>query len=208
MSTSADIPDRRSVVIFADFLSSETSAFLRWMGNEYLSVGLKVALAAASGFCCWLVWWKNLFDAERAFAFYGLSGLLFAAGVLFPYLRRDRFFWHRCLGLIAISVLSYYSAINFGIGLGGWRGFGPAPEGFVTGSLVGAAIVLTGARLLIPLKHSVALVVTGLVAAIIGGFGFVLVADDRYYLSFMLWHSVMTLAIYSAETWPLPIGRT
>jgi hypothetical protein len=78
----------------------------------------------------------------------------------------------------------------------------------MTGSLVGAAIVLTGARLLIPLQHSVELVATGLVAAIIGGFGFVLVEDDRLYLAFMLWHSVMTLAIYSAETWRLPLGRT
>jgi hypothetical protein len=179
------------------------------MGKKFRSVGLKVALAAASGFCSWLVWWNSPLDAgERTFAFYGLPGLLFAAGVLFPYLRRDRFIWYRRLGLIAISVISYYSAMNFGIGLGGWGAFGPSPEGFMTGSLVGATIVLTGARLLIPLKHSVELVVTGLVAAIIGGFGFVLVADDSYYLAFVLWHSVMTLAIYSAETWPLPIDGT
>ncbi len=178
------------------------------MGNKYASVGLKVALAAASGFCSWLVWWKTPWEAERAFVLYGLPGLLFAVGVLFPYLRRDKFFWYRCLGLIAISVLSYYSAMNFGIGLGGWGAFGPAPAGFMTGSVVGATIALTGARLLIPLKHSVGLVVTGLVAAIIGGFGFVLFGDDRLYLAFVLWHSVMTLAIYSAETWPLSIGGT
>jgi hypothetical protein len=176
------------------------------MGNKYVSVGLKVALAAASGFCSWL--WSNLSDIYGTFASYGLPGLLFAAGVLFPYLRRDRFFWHRCLGLIAVSAISYYSAINFGVGLGGSGAFGPTPAGFVTGSLVGAAIVLTGARLLIPLKHSVELVVTGLVAAIIGGIGFVLVADDRLYLAFVLWHSVMALAIYSAETWSLPISGT
>lgn len=78
----------------------------------------------------------------------------------------------------------------------------------MTGSLVGAAIVLTGARLLLPLKHSVELVVTGLVAAIIGGIGFVLLADDRLYLAFVLWHSVMALAIYSAETWSLPTSGT
>ena len=171
------------------------------MGNKYVSVGLKVALAAASGFCSWLVCWNSPFGT---FAFYGLPGLLFAAGVLFPYLRRDRFFWYRCLGLITISVISYYCAMN--IALGGWGAFGPAPESYVTGSLAGATIVLTGARLLIPLKHSVELVATGLVAAIIGGFGFVLVADDSFYLAFVLWHCVMTLAIYSAETWPLPIG--
>jgi hypothetical protein len=178
------------------------------MGNRYVCVGLKVALAAASGFCSWLVWWKYLGDNHGTFASYGLPGLLFAAGVLFPYLRRDRFLWYRCLGLIAVSVISYYSAMNFGVGLGGWGAFGPTPAGFVTGSLVGAAIVLTGARVLLPLKHSVGLVVTGLVAAIIGGIGFVLVADDGLYLAFVLWHSVMTLAIYSAETWPIPISRT
>jgi len=174
------------------------------MGNRYVSVGLKVALAAVSGFCSWLVCWNTPLDADVRF--YGLPALLFAAGVLFPYVRRDRFLWYRCLGLITISVISYYCAMN--IALGGWRAFGPGPESLVTGSLVGATIVLTGARLLIPLKHSVELVVTGLVAAIIGGFAFVLVADDRVYLAFVLWHSVMTLAIYSAETWPLPIGGT
>jgi hypothetical protein len=176
------------------------------MGNKYVSVGLKVALAAVSGFCSWLVCWNTPLDADERF--YGLPALLFAAGVLFPYLRRDRFFWYRCLGLIAVSAISYYSAINFGVGLGGSTDFGPTPAGFVTGSLVGATIVLTGARLLLPLKHSVELVVTGLVAAIIGGIGFVLVADDRLYLAFVLWHSVMALAIYSAETWSLPISGT
>jgi hypothetical protein len=125
---------------------------------------------------------------------------------LFPYVRRDRFLWYRCLGLIAVSAISYYCATN--IALRGWGAFGPGQENLVTGSLVGATIVLTGARFLLPLKHSVELVVTGLVAAIIGGFGFVLVADDRVYLAFVLWHSVMTLAIYSAETWRLPIGGT
>ena len=84
------------------------------MGNKYVSVGLKVALAAASGFCSWLGWWSTLMGRLP----FGILGLLFAAGVLFPYLRRDRFFWYRCLGLIAVSAISFYSAINFGVSLG------------------------------------------------------------------------------------------
>lgn len=167
----------------------------------------KIALAAASGFCTWIVWASVRDVGPQLLAFYGLPGLLFAAGVLFPYLRRDRFFWYRCIGLIVVSAISYYSAITLSGEVGHGGDFGPAPQGFLAASLLGATIALIGARLLIPLRRSVELVVMGLAAAVIGGFGFVLAFRDWPYLAFMLWHSLVALAIYGSENWPLPIAK-
>jgi hypothetical protein len=82
----------------------------------------------------------------------------------------------------------------------------PGTEAFIMASLVGAAIALIGARLLIPLSRSTELFFTGLAAAVVGGFGFVLAGEQRLGHAFALWHSVMALAIYTAETVTLSFG--
>jgi hypothetical protein len=161
------------------------------MSKAIRGIGVKVALAAASGYCCCFVF-KNSSEGLPSLT---LLGLLFAGGVLFPYLRRDRFLLFRAFGLVAVSSISFRSALSFGL-----------PIGTITASLIGAAIALIGARLLIPLKKSIELLVTGLAAALIGGFGFGLVEEQRLCLAFVLWHSLMTLAIYTAEKLTFPFG--
>jgi len=189
------------------------------MSNTIRGIGVKIALAAASGYCCCLVFAnssQSLFtlSLERHSLDFGsgslpslaLLGLLFAGGVLFPYLRRDRFLLLRAVGLVVISSISFKSALSFGLPIGIWGFLGPATAGLITASVIGAAIALIGARLLIPLKKSVELLATGLAAAFIGGLGFVLVEEQRLCLAFVLWHSLMTLAIYTAEKLTLPFG--
>lgn len=186
------------------------------VGNWHTRFGVKIALAAASGLCVWPALNIPPDSWVRSVAGEILPGLLFAAGVLFPYLRRDKFLWRRCLGLVVISVASFWSAAFVGASLyPSYNPWGtPPPEdtipAYLAGSLLGATIVLAGARLIIPLKHTLKLVLAGLLAAIIGGVGFTLAERPGElfdYLPYMLWHSLMALAIHCAENWSSPIGE-
>jgi hypothetical protein len=173
------------------------------MRSTIRDIGVKIALAAMSGYYCSLVFQKGSDSLHTRI----LIGLLFAGGVLFPYLRWEKFLLPRTLGLTAISAVSFELATTYGLQVGNSGHFGPAPEGYITASFLGAAMVLTGARFLIPLKHSLTLVVTGLAAAVMGGLGFVLAGYERLVLGFILWHSLMTLAIYVSENWSFSLGR-
>jgi hypothetical protein len=173
------------------------------MSNTIRGISIKIVLAAASGYCCCLVFLKG----SDSLLTRVLMGLTFAGGVLFPYLQRDRFLLFRAFGLIVVSSISFESAVFFGLPVGNPTGYWPDLEAFMAASLVGAAIALFGARLLIPLKNSIELLVTGLVAAVLGGFGFVLAGLERPCIAFVLWHSLMALAIHVAEGWPLSWRR-
>jgi hypothetical protein len=173
------------------------------MSNTIRGISVKIALAAASGYCCCLV----LLRSSDSLLTRTLMGLMFAGGVLFPYLRPDRFLFFRAFGLIVISSISFESATSLGLPVGDWKGYWPGPAALMVASLIGAAIALIGARVLIPLKKSIELLATGLAAALIGGFGFVLVGEQRLCLAFVLWHSLMTLAIYTAGKLTFPFGN-
>jgi hypothetical protein len=162
----------------------------------------KISVAGASGLCAGSV----LDGATIGLPVFSVAGVLFAAGVLLPYLRRDRFLAYRCIGLVLVSVISLLCAFDVAAMLAG------TPPGmpwlmYLAASLVGAAIVLLGARLLIPLKRTLALAITGPAAAITGGFGFAVIGHHSFVLPFTVWHALMALAIYSAENWTVPPHR-
>ena len=173
------------------------------MGSAFKNIWLKITVAAISGLCCGLVYQFGVMDEVLdPVAGLFLLGFLFAAGVLFPYLSRDRSAWPRGISLIGISMLSFSCAIELVSTVSG--PYIVTTTGFVAGSVVGAAIVLTGAMFIIPLRRSVALVLAGIPAAIIGGLAFSLIDAPLpgLPLPFAIWHLLMAVAIYIAEYRP------
>jgi hypothetical protein len=167
----------------------------------------KAVLAGVSGLLCSVVYDFGFDGGWPEPLYYGVSGALFGAGVLFPYLKRDGSVWYRGLGLIVISTLSFWCAIETMSAMS--HSYGPDAEEFLAASLVGAFIVLAGARFIVPLHRSIELAVAGLPAAIIGALPFHLTIDidSRVYLAFMTWHILMAVAIYIAENWSWRTGK-
>lgn len=128
---------------------------------------------------------------------YGLSGLLFAACVLAPYLKRDKSFYLRAVFLLVASAASYRSAVWLALdsGVGGeleWIAY-------IVASVAGATIVLAALVLVTPVRASLRFVVLGLFAGIIGGpiTYLTLPADEMLVLlGHTSWHMLMCLAIY------------
>ena len=130
-----------------------------------------------------------------------MPGMFFAAGVLFPCLVQTTFVWLRVLGLIVVAAISFRVAIGVAVHLG--RPF-PVPwieidtRAYVFASIVGAAIVLTSARVIVPLKSKLELAFAGGIAAIVGGLLFE-PTEDWPFLAFIIWHSFMAVAIHLSE---------
>lgn len=183
--------------------------FLAWrrLQGELLR---KLVLAGASGLLCYVVYYFGFDGFWPEPLFYSVSGAIFAGGVLFPYLRYDRSVWYRGLGLIVISTLSYWAAIETADRTTALA-FSVDTRAFLAASVVGAFIVFTGARFITPLNRSISLLVAGFSAAIVGGLAFALVQElDNHFsmsLAFLAWHSLMAVSIHLAEDWQLRIGR-
>ena len=169
-----------------------------------MSLYRKAVMAAVSGLICYAVYHFGFEGFWPEPLFYSASGALFAAGVLFPYLKYDRSVWLRGFGLIALSTLSYWSAIETASWVSSAE-FSIDTRAFLAASLVGAIIVLTGARFITPLNRCIPLAVVGLPAAIIGGLTFALTleADSHFWASFtfLTWHSLMAISIHVSENW-------
>jgi len=173
----------------------------------------KSALAAVSGVACWIVFSFDVGsdDSERTIlqtVFAWSPGFLFAGGVLFPYLSRDRWVVYRATALVLVSSLSYWAALRVAVGFNsGFFPNVPGVEDFIGASVAGAAIVLSGARLIIPLRHSYRLVITGIVAAVIGGLVFAApplwgTKEDSFILAYAAWHVLLAGAIHFGEKTP------
>ena len=183
-----------------------------WVSRSIKGFGFKIVLAAISGF---LAWFYFLFYLSSGVGFseviaYGLPGMFFAIGVMFPYLDQAAFTWLRRLGLIVLCAISFWSAIKVALQLATWE-IGPqfGILAYVSASLVGTVIVLTGARLIIPLSRTLALTLSGLVAAIVGGLVCSLAEPlDFGWIAFPIWHSLMAAAIHVAENWPFRVGKS
>ena len=163
------------------------------------TIGFKLVLAAASGVC---VAWLTKTTSYDLLVLTPGGGMLFSIGVLFPYLKRDKSFWYRGVALVALASFSFYTAME--IRDLGAVGMGP---GFMPASLVGASIVLVGARFAVPLNGSFQLVVTGLTAAVIGGLVFEH-SGGVYLLPFVVWHCLMAIAIHISENWSLLASKS
>jgi hypothetical protein len=171
-----------------------------------MSILRKALLASVSGLLCYVVFDFGSDGQWPETLFYSVSGALFASGVLFPFLRRDRFVWYRGCGLIVTSSISYWAAIETVLLTVDSKGF-PNTISYLAASVVGALIALTGARLILPLNRSMALAVFGFPAAIIGGLAFATLPDDwRGFFPFLIWHCLMAIAIHLAENRKLRTG--
>lgn len=175
-----------------------------------MSLYRKAVLAAVSGLLCYAVYHFGSDGFWPEPLFYSASGALFAAGVLFPYLKYDKTVWLRGFGLIALSTFSYWSAIETAVRASD-GGFMIGTKAFLAASFVGAFIVLTGARFITPLNRSKPLAVVGLPAAIIGGLAFAITEWQEGHLSgllaFAAWHVCMAVAIDIAEKWSVRADR-
>lgn len=169
----------------------------------------RLVFASVSGLLCYFVFDFGFDGRWPEPLFYSVSGTLFASGVLFPFLVRDRIVWYRGFGLVAASSLSYWFAIETALLTLDSKGF-PGTKSYLAASLVGALIALTAARFTCPLKSSMALAVIGFPAAIVGGLAFSILPNDwpdlAFALPFLIWHCLMATAIHIAENWKSQIG--
>lgn len=100
-------------------------------------------------------------------AFYGASGVVFAAGVLFPYLQGNDRALIRALMLSVSSGLSYFVAVR--IALDGPNAGDLDWIWFTIASVAGAAIVMTAFLIATPARATRRYATLGVIAGLIGG---------------------------------------
>jgi hypothetical protein len=191
--------------ILALLATTLTLGFLKWRRGFGNCMGLlqKTVLAGVSGAICYVVFELGFDEQWPVPLFYGTSGALFAAGVLFPYVDRGKLALIKYIGLVAVSTASYWAAIEIASVSAG-MGMAPDWSDFLVASLGGAFIVLFGARFIIPLRNSLTLAIAGLLAATIGGLAFGFSFDVGHMLMaivYMAWHVLMATAIHIATGW-------
>ena len=165
-----------------------------------MGLGVKLVLAALSGFLVALFWsvLVEIDNSVYAALAHGLLGSLFTAGVLLPYLWREDLRSWRPVGLVVISAASFYCAVY---AAEAWSSgmWGPNLEDFVIASIVGAGIVLLPSPYILTLRYSLKYLVLGVLTAVIGGVLFsVSFGEFAYalYLNFASWHMVMCVALH------------
>lgn len=166
--------------------------------NVPLFIRIVLALAAAFG-CALIRLYESSDDGILGWLyFYAGSGLLFAAGVLIPYLDFGKPWLLRAAGLVVASTASYWCAVW--VALDGPTSESPTWFAFTTASLTGAAIVMIAALSTIPLRFSRMYIVFGLLASVAGGpITSVTLPSDAfpaYLLGHAAWHTLICLAIY------------
>jgi hypothetical protein len=135
-------------------------------------------------------------DVFGSLSVYGLSGLAFAAGVLLPYLENGNKKLLRAAGLVVASAVSFRCAVWLALDA-------PLPGdswlSFTAASIVGAAIVMAAIVLIVPIRNSLAFVLLGLFAGVVGGpiTSVTLPADGLLlFVGYSTWHTLICLAIY------------
>jgi transcriptional regulator with XRE-family HTH domain len=159
-----------------------------------LELPMKLALAVVSGVLCALLSrWRSGWLPD--FSEFVIAGAIFAVAVLCPYLRSGHRLVMRALALMGASALSYScavaTALNADLSL----------TAFLIASLVGVAIVLVAAKILIPLRVTAAFWLLGLAASLVGGgamyAGWEIFGDTTLSTigSFSVWHVLACIAI-------------
>lgn len=172
-----------------------------------LSISMRVIFAALSGLGVALMMTTDLSIATlgEGLLFYSLSGLCFAAGVLYPYVANDKFRLARIVVIIAASAVSFWLAVNLAIG-GPWSGMvgrtGSSTMAFILSSFAGAAVVMIALLPAGPVTLSRSYVLYGIAAALLGGVIASRTMESNSFLvmsiGFICWHLLVSLAIYLA----------
>lgn len=168
-----------------------------------LELPIRLVLALVSGGLCALAFRLHYNAGWLDFGWldFGMPGALFAVAVLCPYLRAGRGLTVRAVALIGASALSYYCALTTALNGDSWFPIRPLTS-FLLASLVGVAIVLVAARILIPLRVTPAYWLLGLAASLVGGValyaGFEVFGDSTLstVVSFCVWHVLACIAVY------------
>jgi transcriptional regulator with XRE-family HTH domain len=188
----------------------------RWAPSSLGAFPLRICLALSSGVACaflargaWDDWSFDWWD-------WGVPGLLFAAGVLWPHLGVGRGLIRRAALLAGGSALSYWCAVWTALELperlGLSDGWGNPPlAAFLAASAVGVGFVLVLARLVVPLRITRAYWLLGAITALLGGAAISLgltVVDTMWAASaaFATWHVLMCVAIHWGSA-PHSLGR-
>lgn len=171
-----------------------------------LGLPSRLLLAIASGAACGIAFDSSLGPLDflqPLYAGYALGGLLFAATVLWPHVSWGRGSAWRAFALFAASASSYFLAVATVLEVPpSWLGAERivSPQAFVLASAVGAAVVLTAARILIPLRVTRAYWVLGALASVLGGVGVYAAGLAGHSLvaaaGFASWHAAICLAIH------------
>ena len=162
-----------------------------------LTLPLRIVLSVLSGIGVGAIGEYGFFGVEHEPGLYLLTGLAFAAGVLFPYLDWEKHVWLRALVLVTASALSYYCAIWLAVE----QFFGVSEVvSFTIASVVGAAIVLAAFIIVTPARISRPFILFGLTAGLIGGpITWATLLDRGVILAFAghaIWHTLICLAIH------------
>jgi hypothetical protein len=137
------------------------------------------------------------------YVYYFLAGLLFAAAVLFPYLKRDDRVALSAITLAIASAVSYYCAVWLAVEE-------PLTDSvewlsFTVASVGGAGIVLFALVWMTPVRATPVLAILVLIAAVIGGpVTYLTLPKDSLIvlLGHGSWHILMCLAIYyGSKSW-------
>jgi len=173
-----------------------------------LSLRMRLLLSVTSGIGCTLVWFlePDLASILENLWFYGLSGLFFAAGVLFPYIRQDKFMHVRGAALVLFSTLGYWGAVlmilnnPFSLSTAWHTGSASGWQAFLTGSFTGAFIVMLAVALIAPVRVTLLYPLLGVIASVAGGLITTITFDqDGFWLlgvGYVSWHMLICLAIY------------
>lgn len=147
--------------------------------------------------------WQSLAEPDTilgTLGLYGLFGSIFAAGVLSPYVRRTQLVILPLLALVVVSGVSFYAAGYTAAELSASMK-GPRLPDFVKASLVGAGIVFVSLPLLWSFKPTWKYAIVGMVAAIMAGIIFGLLAETNMYgfmLGFAAWHIAIAAVLHVA----------
>jgi len=173
-----------------------------------ISLRARLLLSATSGIGCTLVWFLEP-DLASFFGnlwFYGLPGLFFAAGVLFPYIRQDKFMHLRGAALVLLSTLGYWGATlmvienPFSLSTEWMTGSESGWLSFLTGSVTGAFTVMLAVVLIAPVRVTLLYPLLGVVASIAGGLITAITFNqDGFWalgVGYVSWHMLICLAIY------------
>jgi DNA-binding XRE family transcriptional regulator len=171
-----------------------------------LGLPARLLLALASGAACGIAFDSSLGPLdwlEPVYGGYALGGLLFAAGVLWPLLTWERGAARRAFVLVLASASSYFLAVWTVLEmLPAWLDAEriESPQAFVLASAVGATVVLTAARMLLPLRFTKAFWALGALASVLGGVGMYAVGlagnDFLAAAGFAWWHAAICLALH------------
>jgi transcriptional regulator with XRE-family HTH domain len=188
----------------ADLRANESEPPRRRALRLSLELPMRLALAVVSGVSCALQFRWSLGRDGVWFDFgwldFGISGAFFGVAVLCPYLRAGPGSMMRALALIGASALSYFCAMMTALSADSWFSVARLTS-FLLGSFVGVTIVLVAARILIPLRVTVAFWLLGLAASLVGGVamyaGFEVFGDtaSSTIVSFCVWHVLACIAI-------------